>query len=206
MEQDLGNGRTPLLVASRASAIWPPTIQLLLDRGANITARDHREETCLHLAFEGSPGRRSKNPFHGNLQASLILLVEAGADIHAVDKHDRSVSRNAIHDRHWNIWEAVLRDCGKDISRFRFEMREKGYALPGDPDYEKCECVRVSDSDYSDADTSESDDDDRYSEEADPQHDIHQPGDRDETENFQDGFESDSDYSLGGAELSFGAV
>jgi hypothetical protein len=202
---------TPLLaVLQTPGYIWPATIRLLLQRGANIAARDPDGRTCLHWAFYGFRYPENEALFHRRLQASLILLVEAGADIHAVDKDNSSISEYAIKDKHWEIWEAVLRDCGKDMGQVGVKMREKGYSLPGDPDYQEyaCRCGSEieSDSEYSELDTSEEEEDDRFSAEGDAQHDIHHPEACDETNDFRDGSESDSDCSMGGAELSFGAL
>jgi hypothetical protein len=214
MEQDLDHGKTPLLVASEAVGNrWPPGIQLLLERGANIAARDHDGCTCLHWAFYYG----YRDEFPPGLKASLILLVEAGANIHAVNKDNCSVSEYAIKANHWDLWQVVLRACGKDVDQIKTELREKGYALPGDPVYrcEECECrvcqcnsdlVPVPDSLGWLKDECYSEEDDRYIDEDDPQHDMYQPGNRDETDDFQDGSESDSDCSMGGAELSFGAL
>ena len=184
MEQDLGRGRTPLLVALIPDGnIEPSTIRLLLQRGANIAARDHDGGTCLHLVFKSARTIE-------RLKDSLCLLVRAGADIHAIDEENHSVSEWAIKFQLWHIWESVLRACGKDIDQIKTEMREKGCRLPvpGDPDY----CY--------------SEEDDRYSEAGDHQHDTYPPGDCDEIDDFQEGSESDSDCSTGGAELSSGAL
>ena len=210
MEQDLGRGRTPLLVASISGGhIEPSTIRLLLQRGANVAARDHDGYTCLHLAFKGYCTRE-------RLEESLSLLVEAGADIHAVDKDNRSVSEYAYRLVHWNIWEDMLRDCGKDINQVRAEIREKGYCLPDDlycgKSSGESECGGLcggeseSDLNFSEFDRTEVDEDDDFSEEGDAQPVIHQTEAHNETNEFRDGSESDSDCSMGGAELSSGAL
>ena len=207
MEQDFGRGRTPLLVASISGGhIEPSIIRLLLQRGANVAARDHNGYTCLHLALSESCDR-------WQLKESLILLVEAGANIHAVDNNGYSVSQYAIEFRVWDSWEYALRACGKDINQVRAEMREKGHCLRGVRDCGKsskcgglCLGKSESDSEHSESDISESDEDECYNEEGDAQHDIYRSEARNEVNDSLDGLESDSDCSMGGVELSFGAL
>lgn len=220
MEQDLEDGKTPLLVASAAdwldTDVGPSTIRLLLQRGANVAARDPLGRTCLHFVLTSGFGRRYSDSFLRRMNDSLILLVEAGANIHAVDKDNCSVSEYAIKRGRWDIWEAVLRNCGKDVHQVRAEMREKGHCMPGDPDCGKssgesecgglCRGESEIDSNFSESDTTEGDEDDDCSEEGDAQPDIQQTEARNETNEFRDGSDSDSDCSMGGAELSFEAL
>lgn len=153
--------------------------------------RDHYGNTCLHLVI-----LNGRHPSQREFKETLMLLVQAGADIHAVDGYDRSVSELAFHAQRWDLWEAVLRDCGVDISQISVELREKGDPLPNDSDSEGYECEDA-------CCTSDWSEDGRFSEEEDFQHEIDQPEARNQIDDFQDGSGSDSDCSMGGAQLSF---
>lgn len=74
--------RTPLMIAAVAGNV--EAARLLLDRGADIEARELRQgDTPLILAS-----------FYGHLEI-VKLLVENGADIHATDREGRASFRRA---------------------------------------------------------------------------------------------------------------
>ena len=71
-----------------------------------------------------------RHPSQREFQEILVLLVQAGADIYAVENNNYSVSECALQSNRWLLWEAVLRDCAKDVvSLVRAQVIEKGLAL-----------------------------------------------------------------------------
>jgi cytochrome c len=62
-----------------------PTVRVLLEAGANPTSRMHSGVTPLHLAVN-----------RGDM-ASILLLIEAGADVNAVTTDGQTVLSNALN-------------------------------------------------------------------------------------------------------------
>lgn len=101
-------------------------IKSLLDRGANVRAKDNYKSTCLHLALESCRGVR---PI---CKDTLLLLVQAGADVYATDKDFNSVSDIAYCGSPYykdisyagHVWEYVLTACGYDAEWFREDCRK----------------------------------------------------------------------------------
>ncbi|KAB5584806.1 hypothetical protein GE09DRAFT_4704 [Coniochaeta sp. 2T2.1] len=90
-------GMTPLLL--RCSGDYPATTEslaLLLDRGADIRARDALGRTCLHLLLLGDdahPVRYRKSSSPDDVRKALRVLIRRGADVYAVDFDGCSASR-----------------------------------------------------------------------------------------------------------------
>ncbi|KAB5567032.1 ankyrin repeat-containing domain protein [Coniochaeta sp. 2T2.1] len=90
-------GMTPLLL--RCSGDYPATTEslaLLLDRGADIRARDGVGRTCLHLPLLSEdlhPVRYRKCSSPDDVRKALRLLIRRGADVYAVDSDGCSASR-----------------------------------------------------------------------------------------------------------------
>ena len=104
----------------------PDKIALLLSRGANVGARNHRGETSLHVLFlyhstrdEGS--RWYDDEARTQLYLSetidiLVLMCTAGADVCAIDDQGRSVSDAAFDSGQEVAWTKALKYCGIDIN------------------------------------------------------------------------------------------
>ena len=114
------------LATNYSNGYTPQKFELLLNRGLSIYDRDDQGETCLHVCLRCVR-------FFSNEKESLILLVQKGADVHAVDYSGMSISDIAYNASYedegydlggyrGDLWDAVLSECGHDIS----EMR-KGY-------------------------------------------------------------------------------
>lgn len=119
-------GQTMLLRCSVGNGygLNPYNIKLLIDRGANLMARDPKGDTCLHLALESV-----RNPRRVSEKASLLFMVKAGADVYAVNDKGISVSDVAYtfnkRDQYKNLgtyrgdlWDEVLTECGYDATGF----------------------------------------------------------------------------------------
>ena len=103
----------------------PDKVALLLSRGANVDARNHRGETCLHVVFhhfasDDRPrwydvGSRTQLYLSESIDI-LILMCSAGADVCAVDDQGRSVSDAAFNSGQEVVWTKALKYCGIDIN------------------------------------------------------------------------------------------
>lgn len=96
----------------------------LVNRGANVNARDNTGATCLHLAIENA-----KRPLSGELE-TLAYLLDQGADVHATTAQGMSVSEVAyttsstdvvykLGSYRGDLWDAVLAGAGYDVVEFR---------------------------------------------------------------------------------------
>ena len=103
----------------------PDKIALLLSRGANVEARNHRGETSLHVVFWNhfarvgrySPKSEVLTEWHLSESIDIIILMcSAGADVCAIDDQGRSVSDAAIDSGQEAIWTKALKYCGIDIN------------------------------------------------------------------------------------------
>jgi Ankyrin repeat len=135
-----GNSPLLLLAHNYSGGYDPERFALLLRRGSNIHARNsYTGDTCLHICIESA----RYCEYFKELE-SLILLVKNGADVNACNYDGASVSEYAYwssedddEDNRWliggyrgDLWDAVLSECGYDIT----EMR-KGF--PRRPRYTK---------------------------------------------------------------------
>ncbi|KAF8538734.1 ankyrin repeat protein, partial [Trichophaea hybrida] len=80
------------------AAQWHQTsvVKLLLERGANIEARDSHRRTALYYAM------------HYRNEEATRMLLEHGADPNAVDSQSMSILHRAAHDGIPNIISLLL--------------------------------------------------------------------------------------------------
>ncbi|KAF2255236.1 hypothetical protein BU26DRAFT_152689 [Trematosphaeria pertusa] len=96
--------------------------KLLLDRGANIHARDNRGMTCLHIAVQSARPRNHLNTRVEEDMEAITLLTQRGADIFTTDYSGRSIFDDAYvcdHEKEYprgsyrgDLWDAALFRCG----------------------------------------------------------------------------------------------
>ena len=114
------SGRTILIRLARNynGGYRAEVFKLLLDRGANIHARDPEGRTCLQTAvLESAPMRDPKEGFD-----AVVLLIQRGADVFTTDNQGCSIFDTAYECDHGSTWhlgsyrgdflDAVLSRCG----------------------------------------------------------------------------------------------
>lgn len=80
-----------------AAAYRQETILILVNAGADVSARNRNGDQPLHSAAVGIPGSSYWNP---SAQAeSIACLIEAGADPNAVNKHEVTPLHRAVRTR-----------------------------------------------------------------------------------------------------------
>ncbi|KAI1738713.1 ankyrin [Xylaria scruposa] len=129
----LPEGNTPFLLAcSNKHAFNKEMFSFLLNRGANIKARDLWGRTCLHFCLS------VLLPSHLQEQYEAIkFLIKKGADVDARDDDGVTVHEAAYAQGHSEImgehigslagdlWDSILESCGYDISKFRQEYQRR---------------------------------------------------------------------------------
>jgi hypothetical protein len=105
-------GHTALHVA--AAAYRKKLVQELIGMGADIRARNRRGTEPLHAAAVGMPGSRTWDA-HAQA-ATIVCLIEAGADPNAVDKSGVTPLHRAVRTR-CAAAVKVLLDHGADVQR-----------------------------------------------------------------------------------------
>jgi len=88
-------GDTALHVA--AAAYDTEIARMLLEAGANVHAKNRRGQQALHAASHGNPGSQRWNPI--SQAATIVLLIEAGADPDAADMNGMSPLHKAVRTR-----------------------------------------------------------------------------------------------------------
>lgn len=141
-------GDTALHVA--AAAYRPEIIRHLIEKGANVRARNRRGATPLHYAADGIPGSAAWNPI--SQCAGIDLLIESGADPNAIDKEGATPLHRAVRTRCSAAARALLRGGADAQSRNRggstplmLAMRQTGRAGSGSPEAktEQTEIIRL---------------------------------------------------------------
>lgn len=79
--KDDGNGRTPLHYAAEKGFVR--IVELLLEFGSDVNAKDYQEQTPLHCAAE-----------HKNL--TLLPLLKSGSNVHLKDVHGKTALHYAV--------------------------------------------------------------------------------------------------------------
>lgn len=116
-------GLTPLLSLCAHSSTYIDKIQFLLNRGADVHARDKNGKSCLHLIDIGGVHQTEKREI-------ISFLIDSGADIFARDFDDVSVSEaryspdsrssmGSTGSSNGDIWDNVLARRGYNIAEFR---------------------------------------------------------------------------------------
>jgi Ankyrin repeats (many copies) len=88
-------GDTALHIA--AAAYQTEIVRALIGSGANVHARNRRGQEALHAAAVGIPGSQRWNPEAQT--ATIICLIEAGADPNALDKIGAAPLHRAVRTR-----------------------------------------------------------------------------------------------------------
>jgi ankyrin repeat protein len=105
-------GDTALHVA--AAAHRTTLARELVDRGADVSAKNRRQAEPLHYAVDGGPNSPRWNP--GAQAATIAYLIEAGADPNAVDMGGVTPLHRAVRNRCAAAVKALL-DGGADVRR-----------------------------------------------------------------------------------------
>jgi hypothetical protein len=88
-------GDTALHIA--AAGYQTEIVRALIASGANVHARNRRGQEALHAAAVGSPGSHLWNPVAQT--ATIVCLIEAGADPNALDKSGVAPLHRAVRTR-----------------------------------------------------------------------------------------------------------
>jgi len=105
-------GDTALHIA--AASYQVELVRMLIERGADVHARNRMGDQPLHAAATGIPGSRTWNP---PAQADTIrCLIESGADPNASDKRGVSPLHMAVRTR-CAAAVCTLLECGADPAR-----------------------------------------------------------------------------------------
>ncbi|KAM7196354.1 hypothetical protein V8F33_006263 [Rhypophila sp. PSN 637] len=132
--------QTPLLTFCSSQRRSVEGLSILLNRGANIHARDKSGRTCLALCVSNLTFyyRRSRSAAEELAETRAVLrsLIRRGADVFALDDLELSVSEAAYYNKYedtsapGDLWDVVLADCGFDVAWFRMKYgirRRAGY-------------------------------------------------------------------------------
>ena len=121
--------REPMLLTSHLSDHhFSRKIRHLVSHGADIGARDKLGISCLHALFS----THSLDLTAEFLMDLLCLLVQLGADIHAVAHSGYSVTEWAHFLRKGRTWEEALGKAGYDVERVYFKDFNRGWSIADD--------------------------------------------------------------------------
>lgn len=105
-------GDTALHIA--AATYSPGVAKMLIDRGADVRARNRRGAEPLHYAADGNPTSQRWNP--ESQAATITALIRGGADADAVNMDGVTALHRAVRTRCASAVEALL-DGGADPRR-----------------------------------------------------------------------------------------
>jgi len=106
-------GDTALHVA--AAAYNPDIAEVLIERGASVSAHNRRGAGPLHSAATGIPGSGHWNP--DAQVATIVYLIGAGADPNAADKNGATPLHRAVRTRCAAAVQALLANGGAHSPR-----------------------------------------------------------------------------------------
>ncbi|GAB1318058.1 hypothetical protein MFIFM68171_08268 [Madurella fahalii] len=119
----------PLLTYCGNPLVTAKGLSILLEKGADVRARNLFGETCLHIIIENLHRRwapRDDTEHPAQARNTLTYLIQHGADVFAVDNLGRSVAEAAYTmldyfdtSIHGDLWDVALAYCGFDVARFR---------------------------------------------------------------------------------------
>lgn len=121
-------GRTSLLLCSwgGGKGVNPQCIKFLLDRGADVTAKDIYGYTCLHNVLR----RIWDHSRCTTVKEVLVILIQAGADVYATTYDGKSVSDIAYTiNSARGIWDEALSACGYDSTWFRKDFCRRNHPV-----------------------------------------------------------------------------
>jgi hypothetical protein len=112
---------------------------LLLERGADISARDRSGDTCLSVVLQLLRDM-TKDKFSAYQEEEfkdiLMCMITAGADVYASDQGGMTVSQTACIFGQEELWREVLAECGYDpdeVFSIENEFRPMGFqSCPGE--------------------------------------------------------------------------
>jgi hypothetical protein len=105
-------GDTALHIA--AAAYETEVVRQLLTAGADVRARNRYGDEPLHAGAVGLPGSPKWNP--SAQAATIVCMIEAGADPNAIDKRGVSPLHRAVRTR-CAVAVRTLLECGADPAR-----------------------------------------------------------------------------------------
>jgi hypothetical protein len=105
-------GDTALHIA--AAAYQPEIVRKLIGAGANVHAKNRHGDEPIHAAAVGNPGSPRWNP--SAQAATVVTLVEAGADPNAINKSLVTPLHRAVRTR-CSAVVRILLECGADPKR-----------------------------------------------------------------------------------------
>ena len=107
-------------------------IRLLVSHGADIGVRDKYGMTCLHALMSHVIVYSIPETWTEIMMDPLCLLVQLGADIHAVTHSGYSVTEWAHCLRRGHAWEEALEKAGYDVERVYLEDFNRGWSIADD--------------------------------------------------------------------------
>ncbi|KAI9690147.1 MAG: hypothetical protein M1822_009108 [Bathelium mastoideum] len=119
-------GETPLtlLAENLGEGFTATKFQILLDRGAEIDARNKLGRTCLHVYLQNA------RMLHSEEVKLVVFLISKGADVNSIDSSGCSITDTAyeysgrdpddnIGGYRGDLWDAALSRCGLNIHKRR---------------------------------------------------------------------------------------